>query len=193
MSFLFEHTWIWVVFAAIVGFIGYAQFVNDKKNRTLLMTVIATAVVLIGGIALERYIETDKEALRRTLKEISAAITSDDFAKVNMYIAPDAAQLRGLATAGMNQAKLSTVHFGNLEIKVNDATVPTTAELQFIVTFRGSSKDRSAIWGDVEFFDRYRFTATFEKHENRWLATDEILFDNRFPLNYTNTTAMPGL
>ena len=88
-------------------------------------------------------------------------------------------------------AKLSLVHFGNVEIKVNDATVPTTAELHFIVSFRGSTKDKSAIWGDAEFFDRFRFTAVFEKHDDRWLATDDILFDNRFPLSYTNTSPMP--
>ena len=191
MTFLFEHTWIWVVFAAITGFIGYSMFVNDKKNRTLLVTVIATAVVLIGGVALERYIETDQEALRRTLKEISAAIKADDFKQVNGFIAPDAAQLRGLAAAGMGMAKLSVVHFGSVEIKVNDSTVPTTAELRFIVTFRGSSKDKAFILGDAEFFDQFRFTAIFEKHGDRWLATDDILFDGGFPLNYTNTSPMP--
>ena len=191
MTFFLEHTWIWIVFAAFVGFVGYSQFVNDKKNRTLLITVIATAVVLVGGVALERYVETDREALRRTLKEISAAIKSDDFAQVKTYIAPDAAQLRGLAAEGMRMAKLSVVHFGNVEIKVNDATVPTTAELQFIVTFRGSSKDRSFMLGDAEFLDRFRFTAVFEKHGDRWLATDDVLFDNRFPLSYVNTSPMP--
>jgi len=191
MTFLFENTWIWVVLAAITGFIGYSKFVNDKKNRTLLATILATAVVLIGGVALERCIETDREALRRTLKEISAAIKDDDFAAVNTFIAPDAEKLRGLAAAGMNQAKLSVVHFGNVDIKVNDATVPTTAELRFIVTFRGRSKNNSFLWGDADYLDRFRFTAIFEKHDKRWLATDEILFDDRFPLNYMNTSPLP--
>ena len=190
MTFLFEHTWIWVAFAAIVGFIGYSMFVNDKKNRTLLATVIATTVVLIGGVALERYIETDQEALRRTLNEISAAIRDDDFKQVNTYIAPDAAQLRGLAASGMGMAKLSVVLFRNIEIRVNDSTVPTTAELRFIVTFRGSSKDRSFLLGDAEFYDQFRFTAIFEKHGDRWLATDDILFDDHFPLSYMNTSPM---
>ena len=192
MSFLFEHTWIWVVFTAIVFFIGYSMFINDKKNRTLLATVIATMVVLIGGVALERTIETDREALRRTLKEISAAIKSDDFQQVNAYIAPDATQLRGLATAGMERARLSQVYFHNIEIRVNDLTVPTTAELRFVVAFRGRGKGSSFfVSTDFEFYDQYRFTATFEKHDNRWLATDDILFDDRFPLNFTNTTSIP--
>jgi len=192
MSFLFEHTWIWVVLAAITGFIGYSLFVNDKKNRTLLITVIATAVVLIGGVALERYIETDREALRRTLKEISAAITSDDFALVKTYTAPDAEKLRGLAAEGMARAKLSRVIFRNIEIRVNDATVPTTAELRFSVFFSGRSKDRTLLGiGDAEFHDQFRFSAVFEKHEKGWLATDEVIFENRFPLSYLNTTPVP--
>ena len=192
MSFLFENAWIWVVLAAIVGFIGYSMFVNDKKNRTLLVTIIATAVVLFGGLALERYIETDNEALRRTLKEISAAIRADDFAQVRTYIAPDADQLRGLAAEGMARATLSLVNFRNIEIKVNDMTVPTTAELRFSVIFRGRPKDRTWLGlGDAEFIDQYKFTAVFEKHDNRWLATDEVLFDNRFPLSYLNTSPMP--
>jgi hypothetical protein len=188
MTFLFENFWVWVIFAMIVGFIGYSMFVNDKKNRTLLITIIATAVVGIGGVALELYIETDNEVLRRTLKEIATAIKADDIAKVKSYTAPDAEQLRGVATEGMKRARLSLVHFGNVEIKVNDMTSPMTAELRFIVTFRGSSKDNSFILGDAEFFDRYSFTATFEKHGDRWLATDDVLFDNRFPLNYMNTS-----
>jgi len=192
MSFLFEHTWIWVVFAAITGFIGYSMFVNDKKNRTLLITVIATAVVLIGGVALERYIETDNEAIRRTLKEISAAITSDDFALVKTYTAPDAGHLRGLAAEGMARARLSLVNFRNIQIQVNDTTVPTTAELRFSVVFRGRPKDRTWLgMGDAEFFDQFRFTAVFEKHDDRWLATDEVIFEDRFPLSYMNTSPMP--
>ena len=107
------------------------------------------------------------------------------------YIAPDAPKLRGLAAEGMQRAKLSIVYFGNVEIKINDSTVPTTAELRFIVTFRGSSKDHSFFLGDAEFFDRFRFTALFEKHGDRWLATDDILFDPNFPLSYVNTTPMP--
>ena len=191
MTFLFEHTWIWVVFAAITGFIGYSMFVNDKKNRTLLVTIIVTTVVLVGGVALERYIETDREALRRTLKEIATAIKADDVTTVKSYTAPDAEKLRGLAVAGMGMAKLSLVHFGNVEIKINDSTVPTTAELRFIVSFRGSSRDRSFVLGDAEFFDRFSFTAIFEKHGDRWLATDDVLFDNRFPLSYMNTSPIP--
>jgi len=191
MSFLFEHTWIWVVFAAIVGFIGYSRFVNDKKNRTLLITVIATAVVLIGGVALERYIETDREALRRTLKEISAAITADDLKTVLSYTAPDAEKLRGLAAEGMTRAKLSLVNFRNIQIQINDATSPITAELRLIVLFRGSPKDKTWLgMGDAEFIDQFRFTAVFEKHEKGWLATDEVLFDDRFPLSYMNTSPM---
>ena len=192
MSFLFEHTWIWVVFAAIVGLIGYSQFINDKKNRTLLITVIATAVVLIGGVALERYIETDREALRRMLKEISAAITSDDTKAVLSHTSPDAEKLRGLAAEGMARAKLSRAIFRNIEIKVNDTTVPTTAELRFIVFFSGSSKDRTWLGiGDAEFHDQFRFTAVFEKHDDRWFATDEVIFDDRFPLSYMNTSPKP--
>jgi len=191
MSFVFEHTWIWVVFAAIVGFIGYSRFVNDKKNRTLLITVIATAVVLIGGVALERYIETDREALRRTLKEISAAITADDLKTVLSYTSPDAEKLRGLAAEGMTRAKLSLVNFRNIQIQINDATSPITAELRFIVLFRGSPKDKAWLGiGDAEFIDQFRFTAVFEKHDDRWLATDEVIFDDRFPLSYMNTSPM---
>jgi ketosteroid isomerase-like protein len=187
MTFLFELTWVWVVFAAIVGGIGYSMFVNDKKNRTLLVTIIATVVILIGGVALERSIETDREAIRRTLKEISAAITADDLKTVLSYTTPDAAQLRGVATAGMAQAKLSLVHFRNIEINVNDMTVPTTAELSFIVTFRGSAKGNTFLGGS-EFFDQYKFPrVVFEKHDTRWLATDEVDFDIRFPLSYGNT------
>ena len=192
MSFLFEHVWIWVVLAAVVFFIGYSIFINDKKNRTLLTTVIATAVVLIGGIALERSIETDREAIRRTLNEIAAAIKADDIETVKTHIAPDASHLRGLATYGMAEANLSAVWFSNVEIKVNDLTVPTTAELRFVVAFRGRGKGNSPfVSSDFEFFDRYRFTVLFEKHGDRWLATDDILFDDRFPLNFSNTTPVP--
>ncbi len=186
MSFFLENFWAWIILAAFVFFIGYAIFVNDKKNLTLFVTIIATAVILVGGIALERYIETDREAIKRTLKEISAAIKADDLTKVKSYTAPDAEKLRGVATAGMAQAKLSVVHFGNVEIKINDSTVPTTAELRFIVSFRGQAKGNT-FFGDSELFDRYRFTAIFEKHGDRWLATDDVLFDDRFPLKYSNT------
>lgn len=186
MNFFVENAWVWVVLAVIVFAVGYSIFINDKKNRTLLVTILASAVVLSGGLALERYIETDNEAIRRTMKEISAAVRADDIELVKTYTAPDAGKLRGLATAGMNMAKLTTVNFRNIEIKINDSTVPTTAELRFSVTFRGRAK-KNTVWGEGEFFNRYSFTAIFEKHDDRWLATDEVIFDNQFPLNYSNT------
>jgi hypothetical protein len=187
MAIFVESVWIWVVLGIVVFAVGYSLFVNNKKSSTLLLTVLASAIVLFGGLALERYIETDNEAIRRTLKEISAAIRSDSIEQVKTYTAPDAEKLRGLATAGMNMATLSTVNFSNVEIKVNDATVPVTAELRFTVTFRGRSKN-NPLWGEGEFFNRYKFTAIFEKHGNCWLATDEVIFDPQFPLSYSNTS-----
>ena len=181
MAIFVESIWIWVILAVVVFVLGYSMFINDKKNRTLLLTVLASALVLCGGLALERYIETDKEAIRRTMKEISTAIKADDIALTKTYTAPDANQLRDLATVGMNQAKLTTVHFSNIDIKVNDMTVPMTAELNFTTAFRGRLKGQS-MFGEGEFYNRYPFTVIFEKHDDRWLATDDIIFDNRFPL-----------
>ena len=183
MAIFVESVWVWVILAVVVFILGYSMFVNDKKNRTLLLTVLASALVLCGGLALERYVETDKEAIRRTMKEISTAIKADDITLVKTYTAPDANQLRDLATNGMNQAKLTTVHFSNIDIKVNDATVPVTAELDFTAAFRGRLKGQT-MFGEGEFFDRYNFTVLFEKHDNRWLATDDIVFDGRFPLKF---------
>ena len=186
MAIFVESVWVWVILAVVVFVLGYSMFVNDKKNRTLLLTVLASALVLCGGLALERYVETDKEAIRRTMKEISTAIKADDIALVKTYTAPDADQLRDLATAGMNQAKLTTVNFSNIDIKINDMTVPMTAELDFTASFRGRLKGQT-LFGDGEFFDRYNFTVIFEKHDDRWLATDDIIFDNRFPLKFIKT------
>ena len=183
MAFFVESTWIWVVLAAAVFALGYSMFVNDKKNRTLLLTVLASALVLVGGLALERNIETDKEAIRRTMKEISAAIRADDLKLVTSYTAPDAEKLRSLATVGMNQAKLSTVIFSNINIKVNDATVPVTAEVFLVANFRGRLKGQT-MFGESDFFDQFQFTVIFEQHDKRWLATDDIIFDPRFPLKY---------
>lgn len=183
MALFVESVWIWVVIAAVVFAFGYSMFVNDKRNRTLLVTVLASAIVLCGGLALERYVETDKEAIRRTMREIATIIKADDLERVKTYTAPDAEQLRDLATRGMGMAKLTVVNFSNINIKLNDATVPMTAELNFTAAFRGRTKD-SSLFGDGDFFNQYQFTVLFEKHGDRWLATDDIIFDGRFPIKF---------
>ncbi|MDR1385224.1 MAG: hypothetical protein LBJ67_15450 [Planctomycetaceae bacterium] len=183
MNFFFEYQWIWVVFAGVAFAIGYSAFINNKQNKTLLTTIAAAVVVLIGGLTLEHFIITDKETIHQTLRGISAAIRADDIEKVKSFTTPDAVVLRDVATRGMTQVKLTTVNFSNVTIKINDATSPVTAELSFIVFFRGKLKGNS-MFGDGEFFDRYSFTALFEKNGDQWLATDDVRYDQRFPISH---------
>ncbi|MDR1492768.1 MAG: hypothetical protein LBT05_08610 [Planctomycetaceae bacterium] len=182
MNFLFEHQWIWIVFAGAVFVLGYSAFVNGKRNKTLVLTVAASLTALIGGLTLEHFIVTDRETIRQTLREISAAIRADNIEKVKSFITTDADVLRGVAERGMSQAKLTTVNFSNVEIKINDATSPVTAELSFTVFFRGKLKG-SSIFGNSDFFDRYSFTVIFEKNGDKWLATDAVKYDQRFPIS----------
>jgi ketosteroid isomerase-like protein len=183
MNFFFEHQWIWIVLAGIIFVIGYSTFLNNKQNKTLFLTIAAAMIVLVGGLALEHFIITDKEAIRRTLRDISAAIRADNLEKVKSFTTPDAFVLRDVATRGMAQAKLTTVNFTNVNIKINDATSPVTAELSFTVFFRGRLKGHS-LFGDGEFFDRYSFIALFEKNGDQWLATDNVKYDQRFPISH---------
>ncbi|MCL2346642.1 MAG: nuclear transport factor 2 family protein [Planctomycetaceae bacterium] len=186
MSLLFESKLFWIIAGIITFGIGYGFFANSRSNKTLLITLISTAVVLIGGLTLEHFVVTDAETIRATFRQVSTAICDDDLDRVKTFIVPNADHIRGVAVSGMSQARLDVVNFSNFGIQINDATVPTTAQVSFTVTFHGRLKEGTFLSGQP-FGERYHFTVTLEKSEKKWLVTDDIIFDNRFPLSYGNT------
>ena len=186
MSLLFESKLFWIIAGIITFGIGYGFFANSRSNKTLLITLISTAVVLVGGLTLEYFVVTDAETIRATFRQVSSAICDDDLDRVKTFIARDADQIRGVAVSGMSQARLDVVNFSHFEIQVNDATVPTTARVGFMVTFHGRLREGTLLSGQP-FGERYHFTVTLEKSGKRWLVTDDVVFDDGFPLSYGNT------
>lgn len=180
MSFLVENIWIWFVLAFLVGVIGYATFMNDRKNKTLGITVVLVLGILALGFGLYYGIDTDYKSVRRMLTNLAAAIERDDLQEVQSYIEPHAMITRILAQSQMALVRLPSAKFKELKVVSNDSTVPPTAKVTFTAVVQWQTKG-AGIEGftlDRPVTQLVKFDVVLVKtNDNSWLVTDECRFD----------------
>ena len=177
MTFLCENLWFWIAAAAFVAVVGYVVFVNNRKTVVLGMTIGAAVVVLLIGLVLFFYVDTDRKSVSRMLTHLAAAIEADDVEKVMTFISPKADKTRKLARGSMAQVRLPSARFKNLKVEVNSVTHPPTAKVTFLAVVRYIVKDKSLLAMEKPMPQLVEFDVELEKtNENSWLVTNKCDF-----------------
>ena len=180
MIFL-ENIWIWFGLAFIVGAVGYYAFLNDRQIRTLGITAGATVAVLILGLALTYFVDTDRKSITRTLNGLAATIERDDLDGVlDRYIAPRANYTRGLARLHMGKTgyiRVTSAKFRDLKTEVNRLTSPPTAQVSFTATIHCISRNLADFPSERPIPQIVKFNIELERGPNgSWLVTDKCEF-----------------
>jgi hypothetical protein len=172
MSIFFESPMpailIGICLEAVLGTVLLAT-----RRGWLFAPIVAVLLLTLGGVWLERAVVTEQERVEITVDNLAAALTSNDLAKVQSFIAPSAHFTRQRAAWALGMITVTDTRIHNLKITINKLASPPTAEAKFdgVIFFRGKMIDIS--------HDRYpaEFTVEFEQDGDRWLVTDHIEYE----------------
>ena len=177
MIFL-ENIWIWFGLAFIVGAGGYYAFLNDRQIRTLGITAGTTVAVLMLGLALTYFVDTDRKSITRTLNGLAATIERDDLDGIlEHYVAPRAQRTRDLARGSMGWVRVTSAKFRDLKTEVNRLTSPPTAQVSFTATIHWISRNLADFPSERPIPQIVKFNIELERGPNgSWLVTDKCEF-----------------
>jgi hypothetical protein len=145
MTWLFEQPLIVVVLGvALIFALGAAWSASGRKE--LLYAAAAVLVLLIAGLAIERLVITDREAIRATLHTMARDLKNNDRRAVLAHIHPESPELRQKAAAELpnyqfTDCRVTKVHL----IDVDSHAEPRSALVEFNVIASGTFRE-----GNVE-------------------------------------------
>lgn len=172
MSFLLNNLWIWIALAILIAAVGGFIFMSNKLLKTLVITVVASLLVLGIGFGLYFGIDTEYKQIRETMDGISVALEANDIDKVKEFISPDAEKTRTFAELQLGLVEISGAKYFDLEAEVNKSTHPPSATVTMTVVVNGKMK--GGFFGDGPFGpQRVAVRAELEKRNGKWLVTDE--------------------
>ena len=177
MIFL-ESIWIWLGLAFVVGVIGYCAFLSDRQIRTLGITVGAAVAVLVIGLSLFYFVDTDRKSITRTLNGLAAAIERDDLDGIlEHYVLQRAARTRALARVNMGYVRVTSARFRDLKVAVNRLTSPPTAQVSFTATVYWLPRNLADFPMERPAPQIVKFNIELERGPNgSWLVTDQCEF-----------------
>ncbi|MDR2344922.1 MAG: hypothetical protein LBE18_02550 [Planctomycetaceae bacterium] len=177
MTILLDNIWIWICLALIVGVIGFILFQQNQQIRTFLITVISVLILLVLGISLYCFVDTDYKSVSRTLTKLAHAIEKDDLESVLKFIDSKADKPRGLARSNMDLVRVPNVSFYNLDVKVNYLTNPPVASISFIAIVSWMPKSgwlKNEFPVDKPYPERVEFDIEMKKTNNgEWKLTNK--------------------
>lgn len=170
LEFILEHPLMLALAGAAA--VGLAVFIwLQTAHRAALQASIALGLLTIVLVVLSLQVETDREAIRRTLDEVADALERNDFEFVYSYMHPNAEagvqRARGeLPNYTFSEARVTRVK----EIQVNHTTTPNTAIAEFNVFVKVGTQGQS--------FNVPRFVKIyFMKRGERWMVRDYEHFE----------------
>lgn len=156
--------------AVLVGIIlvlllAIAYFAVPKRGILIAMCVVAAGVV--GLVALERAITTEREEVEIALLLLAKTLETNDVAAVQELVAPDASLVHNAAQRHMPRYQINEVHVArDVRVTVDSAADPPQAIAKF--TCRVNANDRK---GELPYNTAIlEFSIHFRKDGDRWLV-----------------------
>lgn len=135
---LFDQPIYIAALGILLGIVAAGLWTSTGRKEWLI--VLGVVIALTAGLlVVERFVVTDKEAIRQTLAEIARDVKSNDLNRVLRHIAPANANLAQQARSEMpnyqfTDCRVTKVH----EIKVDARTEPRAAVVEFNVVASGT-------------------------------------------------------
>jgi hypothetical protein len=164
---LLESPWPWILLGIAAEAALAVALVRTQRGH-LIWAMLGVAVVMLLGLAVERLVVTEREAVEMTLDAGVAAARANDVNRLLACISPRATRTREYARLIMGRAQVEDARILHLEITINHATSPPTARARFQAF--GQGRDRMnelpyrtfAKWVVVEL----------RREGDRWLVGD---------------------
>ncbi|MDR1484491.1 MAG: hypothetical protein LBT09_06670 [Planctomycetaceae bacterium] len=183
MVIFLESILIWVGLALVVGVVGFSMFQQNQQIRTFVITAVLVVVLLVVGILLYNFVDTDRKSVARSLNKIISAIEKDDLDLVLQFIDEKAESPRSLARSNMSLIRVPQASFSGLDVKVNYLTNPPIASVTFIAMINWMPKSgwlKNEFPADKPIPERVEFDIEMRKTNNGdWKVTNKCDFQHR--------------
>ena len=137
-----------LVVGSVLG-VGYL----NTRDRRFLIGVGVVVVLVVGAVALERSVKTDREQIAETLDELASALQADGLAEnsadeviaavmrvITKDDAESAQRTRQVAETNLRLAKITRASYSNLQVEVNKLSLPPSAEVRFDALISGEGR-----------------------------------------------------
>ena len=139
-----------------------------NTGRGLFLAIIAGVVVLVlAGLAVERFVVTEREEVETALYGLAGAMEANDKNAAVALLSPSAAETRARAEWAFARFEIKQANISNLEIEINNLTSPPSATAQFDGFIQVHDRKETIPYNAQNFY----FTVHFEKEDDRWLIT----------------------
>jgi hypothetical protein len=177
MDFFFENPWrLLLIGVAVEAVLVFLLFQTGRGK--ILWAIIAVAILTAAALIVERLVVTDREAVEMTLDAAVAAVEADNEKQLLACIAPSAKSPQEDARWVLKNIKVEEAHLSGLEVTVNRATRPPTAEAKFSAFGFASLKNGLV---SQEGYKRH-VTVRLRQQGDRWLVEDYTIEDLPGPL-----------
>lgn len=166
---LLESPWP-ILFIGILVEAALAVLFFQTGRGKLLWAILGVAVLLGGGLVVERLVVTDREAVANTIDAAVAAVRANNKERLLACVSPNAKPVRQMTDYVFNLVEFIDAGISNLEITVGTPTGrtaggPQTAVAKF--TAIGHARDRL---GQVPYQGfMQELTVNFRREGDRWL------------------------
>jgi hypothetical protein len=171
MNWIFESPLTIVLLGAGALALLSTVWVQTGKSQVLIVMGIVGAL-LIAGLAVERMVQTDREKLEATVREIAADVRRNDHAKLYQHIAKSAPELRARAQAEIPNYQFTECTVTKIyRVEVMSDKRPKEAEIEFMVRVSGNFNYQGFQTGDGTYlrFIRLYFV---EELDGKWKVRD---------------------
>jgi hypothetical protein len=166
MAIFVESPWpILFIGIAVEAVLGMTLLQTGRGKYLNAMIGVAAAVVV--GLVVERFVVTDREAVRNTLDAAVVAVRKGDLHGLLECIAPSAQGPRKMSRHVLDRYEVEEGKISDLEIAINRQTSPPTATATFLAVGRG--KDRAGEFPYQGFVQQV--TVELQLQDGRWLVT----------------------
>jgi len=123
-------------------------------------------LLTLGGVVLERWIETPKEQIASTLYEAASALEQQDVDRLFEHISSTAHYTPQRARSVLQHYRFQQARITHLEIEINELTSPATAVAQVVGWI--SVEDRH---GEPIYTGQVRLEVQLRWEKDRWRIT----------------------
>ena len=185
MTALVENPVLVGVIGGLAATLALVVFLARRSLLSLVALVGAVLLTLLGLVA-ERLIETEREQVERSVREVLAAVEANDPAGVLNAIDPAATRVRNDARALMPLIKVEKARsLSGVEAAIDSATNPPTAMSRFRAFLQGIHT-RSGM--QVGYFNQ-QVDIHWVKRGDHWLIEDYTAYYDDQPIDAVGSAA----
>jgi ketosteroid isomerase-like protein len=169
MNWLFESPITIVAIAVAIAFFLVVAWVQTGRNA-FLYAIGGVVALAILGLVIERYVETEREAITKLVYEIAAKIEANDADAVVAHVVSSRPELASRGRSEMGQHEFDEVTVTRIHnVESFPDRQPPEIVVEFNVQVSGSFMNGQV---PLETLQRYLKVTFWKDHDGQWRIAD---------------------